>query len=58
MGIAQLPELRPTRWSPDSRTIKDDDGFSSSAVAMIVNRLAVRIGQDKVRQAFADIRPG
>ena len=49
IGIAQLPELRPARGSPDSGAIKDDGRLRRTPIGMKVDDPPCRIGQLKIR---------
>jgi hypothetical protein len=56
MRVAQLPELRPTRRSPDRGAKEHDDCTGVAAIGMKVELRAARrrIRQAEVRQALAD----
>jgi hypothetical protein len=56
VGVAQLTELRPARRSPDSRSIKDDDGLRLASTLVVVDELPVCVRQLEVRKAFSDLR--
>jgi hypothetical protein len=54
--VAQLTELRPTRRSPNRRSIENDDRFGVASTVVIVDELSVRVGQLEIGKSFADLR--
>jgi hypothetical protein len=55
-GIAQLTELRPTRGSPDRRSVEDDDRLRLATTRVVVNEVLVRVRQLKAGKTLADLR--
>ena len=54
--IAQLTELRPTRRSPDRRSVEHDDGLCLAPALVIVDEPPMRVGKLEVWKSLADGR--
>jgi hypothetical protein len=54
VGVAQLTELRPARGSPDSGSIKNDDGLMAIPVSMELDGAAAGVRQSEVRKGLAN----